>query len=193
MLLSSEPAHGAPRRIAVAGVSGTGKTTLSRAVSARLGVPHVETDGLHHGPAWTPRPEFLDDVRRAVAGEAWVMEWQYATARPVIAARAQLLVWLDHPTRVTMTRVVRRTLRRRLRREVLWNGNQEPPLRTILRDPEHILRWAWSTRHKYRDGAVAEAARAHPDLVVVRLRSQRDVRRWLASLPAEPPQDRRSR
>jgi len=189
-VLLSVPSGRAPRRIAVAGVSGVGKTTLSRAVAARLGVPHVETDGLHHGPGWTPRPEFLDDVRRTVAGEAWVMEWQYAAARPLIAARAELLVWIDLPTPVTMTRVVRRTLRRRARREELWNGNQEPPLRTFLTEPDHIVRWAWRTRHKYRDGAVAEAARAHPDLVVVRLRSRGAVRRWLAALPA---QERRSR
>lgn len=57
------------------------------------------------------------------------------------------MVWLDLPYRVTLTRVVRRTVRRRLRREVLWNGNQEGPLRHVLTDPGHVVRWSISTRH----------------------------------------------
>ncbi|WP_264028911.1 AAA family ATPase [Cellulosimicrobium sp. SH8] len=173
-----------PRRIAVAGVSGAGKTTLARRLGARLGVPHTELDALHHGPAWTPRPAFLDDVRALVAQDAFVTEWQYTTARPLVLARAEVVVWLDLPTRVTMRQVVVRTLRRSVRREVLWNGNVEPPLwRTWYRAPEeNIVRWAWTTRHKYRD-LPAEVARDAPDVLVVRLRSRREVERWLAAIP----------
>ena len=173
-----------PRRIAVAGVSGSGKTTLARRLGARLGIPHTELDALHHGPGWTPRPEFLDDVRALVAQDAFVTEWQYTTARPLVLARAEVVVWLDLPTRVTMRQVVVRTLRRSVRREVLWNGNVEPPLwRTWYRAPdENIVRWAWSTRHRYRD-LPAEVGRDAPDVLVVRLRSRREVERWLAALP----------
>ena len=71
--------------------------------------------------------------------------------RPLLVARADLLVWLDLSRPVVLRRVVARTLRRRLRRrlrrQVLWNGNMEPPLRTIFTDREHIIRWAWSTHH----------------------------------------------
>lgn len=45
-----------------------------------------------------------------------------------------------------MRQVVRRTVVRRLRRVVLWNGNVEPPLRTIITEQDHIVRWAWRTR-----------------------------------------------
>ena len=173
-----------PRRIAVAGVSGSGKTTLARRLGARLGIPHTELDALHHGPAWTPRPAFLDDVRALVAQDAFVTEWQYTTARPLVLARAEVVVWLDLPTHVTMRQVVVRTLRRSVRREVLWNGNVEPPLwRTWYRAPdENIVRWAWSTRHKYRD-LPAEVGRDASGVLVVRLRSRREVERWLAALP----------
>jgi len=46
----------------------------------------------------------------------------------------------------TMRQVTARTLRRRLRREVLWNGNREPSLWTLCIDPDHIIRWACETR-----------------------------------------------
>jgi hypothetical protein len=74
--------------------------------------------------------------------------------------------------------VVRRTLRRRLRRERLWNGNIEPPLRTIFTDREHIIRWAWST-HGSNEARVLETSKRNPELAVVQLRTQREVDHWI--------------
>ncbi|WP_409482910.1 AAA family ATPase [Arsenicicoccus dermatophilus] len=178
MLGPDDPLPRRPRRITVAGTSGAGKTTTAARVGAVLGIRHVETDALHHGPGWVPRPEFLDDVRDLVAGEDWVCEWQYARARPLILARADLMVWVDPPVVVTMAQVVWRTLRRRVTRQVLWNGNVEPPLRSVLHDPDHVVRWAWRTRRRAAR-QVAQARRDRPDLVVVRLRSRRARARWL--------------
>lgn len=169
-----------PRRIAVAGVSGVGKTTTARRIATIVDVPHVEIDALHHGPGWTRRPEFLDDVQTFIDNVTWVTEWQYRDARPLIAANADILVWLDLPYwTTTFPRVVRRTIRRRVRREVLWHGNIEPPMRTILTDPEHIIRWSVSHRHAYAE-SVPRLGETHPGLPVVRLRSQAEVDAWLA-------------
>src|SRR5690606_19456266 len=90
------------------------------------------------------------------------------------------MVWLDLPFyRVTLPSVVWRTVRRRLRREVLWNGNVEGPLRQIVTDPEHIVRWAFGTRNRYTE-RVPLLADSCPHLVVVRLRSRREADSWLA-------------
>ena len=180
MLGAHDPLPARPRRVIVAGVSGVGKTTLAGRISDILDIPHTEIDGLFHCENWTPRESFLGDVRALVAGEAWVTEWQYSLARPLLAERADLLIWLDLPfLRVALPRVIRRTVRRRRRRQELWNGNVEPPLVTFFTDPEHIVRWAWSTRHTYRE-RVPRADAEHENLVVVRLRSQREVDAWLS-------------
>jgi hypothetical protein len=76
-------------------------------------------------------------------------------------------------------RVARRTLRRRVRREILWNSNIEPPLRTFFCDPDHIVRWAWRTHPRTRDRVLAELD-TRPTLPVVRLRSPAEVARWVA-------------
>lgn len=177
---AGRPATPSPRRILVAGTSGAGKTTLARRISATHGVPHTELDALHHGPRWTPRPEFEADVRELAARDAWVTEWQYHRVRPVLLSRAELLVWLDLPVAVVMWQVVVRTVHRRLERTVLWNGNVEPPLSTFVTDRDHIVRWAWRTRHKLR-GLDARVADVAPHVRVVRLRSRRDVERWVSS------------
>jgi adenylate kinase family enzyme len=168
----------APRRVIVGGVSGSGKTTLAARVAEVISAPHVEIDGLFHGPRWGARPEFVADVERFSAGATWTTEWQYGAVRSLLLDRCDLLVWLDLPTHVVMRQVTGRTVRRRIRREVLWNGNVEPPFRTILTNREHIVRWAWSTRHLTRQ-RVSAALTARPDLPVVRLGSHGDGARWI--------------
>lgn len=183
MLGARDPLPARPLRVTIAGVSGSGKSTLARRLSALLDLPHIEMDALFHGPGWTPRPTFEADVQRIVSTDRWVCEWQYDYARPLLTARADLMVWLDLPFPVTLTRVVRRTVRRRIRREELWNGNREGPLHTFFTDPEHIVRWAISTRHLY-DERVPAVAAARPELPIVRLGSARESERWLAEVVA---------
>ncbi len=165
----------------VAGSTGAGKTTLAKALAGRIGSPHVEMDALYHGPGWVPRPEFLDDVAVLVGRPAWITEWQYSRARPLLLEHADTIVWLDHPFRTAMRRLVVRTVVRRLRRTVLWNGNVEPPLLTVFTDPEHLLRWGWKSHGRVADKLTAVLASEHgPRLSVVRLRGQREVDAWLA-------------
>lgn len=171
-----------PQRVLVAGVSGAGKTTVAGRVAAILGIGHTEIEALYHGENWERREEFDDDVRALADSPAWVTEWTYPEARPVLAARADLLVWLDLPfATVTLPRLVRRTIQRWSTREELWNGNVEPPLSTILTDPDHVVRNAWATRNAH-GALIAEALAANPDLTAVRLRTTGEVVQWLAQL-----------
>lgn len=182
LLDPSTPTPHHPHRIIVAGTSGSGKTTLCRRIGAALNLPHVELDGLHHGPNWTPRPTFIDDVDAFSSQPRWVTEWQYSSVRPLLVERADLMVWLDLPRTTVMRQVIRRTVLRRVRREVLWNGNIEPPLHTVFRDRDHIVRWAWRTHELYR-GRVLGVLDTRPDLPVIRLTSGRDVDAWSSALP----------
>ncbi len=178
LLSPADPLPTRPRRVLVAGTSGSGKTTLAARLSQALAAPHQEIDALFHGPMWTPRETFVADVTALVSQPTWVVEWQYSEVRELLAERADLVVWLDLPVRVVMRRVTVRTLRRRLRRQRLWNGNTEPPLRTILTDRDHIVRWAWRTR-RTTGRRVADLVRERPALAVVRISRTGDVERWL--------------
>lgn len=168
-----------PNRVLVAGTSGAGKTTVARRIAALLDVPHIEIDALFHGPDWRPRAEFMTDVAAFSGKQLWVTEWQYQEARPLLAERADLLVWLDYPRHLVMRRVISRTVRRRVKREVLWNGNREGPLRQFFTADDHIVRWAWKT-HLKTAARVAGLIERGTHLTVVRLRGPKETERWLA-------------
>jgi len=174
----TDPLPAAARRILIAGCSGAGKSTLAAELAARLGLPYRELDALHHGPNWVPRPEFVADVTAFAASDAWISEWQYRAVRALLLDRAELLIWLDLSRWRVFSQLVPRTVRRRLRRVQLWNGNVEPPLWTVLTDRDHLLRWAWRTYPRTAERVKAVLGRpAGP--VVVRLRSRREVGAWL--------------
>jgi adenylate kinase family enzyme len=161
----------------VGGTSGSGKSTLARDISTRARLPYTEIDALHHGPGWTVRPEFLADAEALSRQPHWVTEYQYAQARPMLLARCDLVVYLLLRRALVMGRVVRRTVRRARRREVLWNDNIEPPLRTLFTDPDHIVRWAWRT-HGRGPERVSDIAAGFPQLPIVVLRSPGEVEVW---------------
>jgi adenylate kinase family enzyme len=166
-----------PRRVLVTGISGAGKTTMARRLSARWNLPHHELDALHHGPAWTPRPDFASDVRRFAAQDRWVTEDQYhRVLGDLLWEYADTVIWLDLPRRTVMWRVLRRSLSRAVTRRELWNGNRER-WRDWLR-ADHPIRWAWS-QHGPRSHTTADRVSRFPSVTVVHLRTAREARRWL--------------
>ena len=182
MLSADDPVPLRPKRVLVAGVTGSGKTTLSGRVAAMWGMRHVEIDGLFHGPDWTPRAGFLDDVRAFAVEDRWITEWQYTSkgTNEILAPRAQLVLWLDYPYHVVRSRLLRRTLSRSILRTRMWNGNVEKPIWRMFRsDPEeNILAWQTKTLGHWAE-RMPEYTALFPHLVVVRLRHPRETERWL--------------
>jgi adenylate kinase family enzyme len=171
------------RRVLVAGASGSGKTTVAAALAARLGVPHVELDALHHGPNWTEPDldEFRGRVRAALAGDGWVCDGLYESKLgTLVFERADTVVWLDLPLPVLLRRLWRRT-GARIRDDVeLWSGKKES-WRNALVGRESLFVWTVRRHRRLRRDLprlLAEPKLAH--LEVARLRSESEVAAWLA-------------
>lgn len=136
------------RRIRVVGTSGTGKTTMATRVAERLHLPHLELDALQHLQGWRPVPldEFNQRLDAFIAASepygGWVIDGNYNHRAPQLFDAADTIVWLDHPRRVVMTRILRRTLGRLVRRRHLWNGNRKRLRSLFDRDPDvNVVLW----------------------------------------------------
>lgn len=174
-------------RIAVVGVSGSGKSTVAAAAAARLEYRYVELDSIHHLRGWEPieTARFREIITRIAARTGWVIDGNYPMVQDIVFAAADTIVWLDLPRRVVMPALARRTLMRMVRREELWNGNRER-FRTLFdhRPEQNILLWSWTNHRPVSDRyrSLIDSS-ANVDQRWVRLRSRREIRGWLASLP----------
>ena len=166
-----------PRKIAVVGGSGSGKTTVARRLAERHDLRYIELDALFWGPNWTgcPRDEFRTRVEDAISSDAWVADGNYmGQLGDLVLERAELVVWLDLPLRVTFPRLWRRTRQRMRDRTELWAGNRET-WREVLFSRDSLFLWALRTNRQRR--ARYEESLARYDFV--RLRSARETQDWL--------------
>jgi adenylate kinase family enzyme len=162
----------------ISSTSGSGKTTVGRALARQLDVPFVELDALVHGPGWaeTPDEELRARVEPVVATDGWVIDGTYwHKLGHLVVDAADVVVWLDLPIRVWLPRLLRRTWRRVRGREELWNGNRES-LATAVWGRESLLVWAFRQHVRRRREWPAQLAH----LPVVRLRRPADVDRFLS-------------
>ena len=171
-------------RINVVGTTGSGKTTVSRAIATRLGIPHIELDALFWCPDWeeTPDEVFLPRVDAATDAPSWVLDGNYSRTRPIVWPKAHTIVWLDYPFHVVFGQLLRRTVSRTMSKQPMWEGCVES-WRGSFFSRDSILLWClqtfWRRKRNY-PGVFARPEHAH--LEVVRLRSRRATRRWIESL-----------
>ncbi|OLZ74703.1 hypothetical protein AV521_03705 [Streptomyces sp. IMTB 2501] len=73
------------------------------------------------GPEWTVSPAFAEEVSRVAAGPHWIVDSVgYPEVRDLLWDPADTVLWLDHPRRVIMPRILCRSLRRTVTREALF-------------------------------------------------------------------------
>ncbi|HSF86889.1 MAG TPA: adenylate kinase [Acidimicrobiia bacterium] len=176
------------QRIVVIGTSGSGKSTLAHRLAVAIDAPVSQLDALFHQPDWTPLPveRMRGRVAEIAAGERWVVDGNYAMVRDIVWEAADVIVWLDLPKWLAMSRITRRTLSRGITKRGLWNGNTEDWRNAFRWGPtENMIRWTWTThadRH-WRYGSMQAGEWAHKRWV--RLRSRREIEGFAASVESQ--------
>jgi adenylate kinase family enzyme len=174
--------HVVASRVLIYGVTGAGKTTLACSLADRTGLPWHSVDDLTWLPGWVVVPD--DEQRRQIteicAGDRWILDTAYSKWLDVPLRRVEVIVALDYPRLVSLWQLVRRTVHRIITRELACNGNVES-LRMAF-SKESIVLWHFQSFARKR-GRIRTWAADPKGPQVIRLRSPRDTRRWLAALP----------
>lgn len=95
-------------RIHITGNAGSGKTTLAKQISNRLGIPAFGLDAIVWQQGWhkTPTAERLLAEQKLVTSDRWVIEGVSATVREA----ASYVIFLDFPRRTCYLRCFKRNL-----------------------------------------------------------------------------------
>lgn len=172
------------QRIVVLGRTGSGKTTLARELAAAIGVPHVELDALYFGPDFStvPLSVLRERTSAAIAGDRWVTDGNKSAVRDLVWPRADTAVWLDYPLVVCLWRLGKRALWRTsvLKAQAAERGGRAGLPRQFLSAAKGVLTALRSHKGQRREYPRMFAKQEHQHLAVVRLRSPRAARRWLA-------------
>ena len=174
------------KRIIVIGSAGAGKTTLSKALSARLGIPHTELDSLYHQPGWQPLPGdvFVARILKLSEASEWIFCGNYYTRLGQdVWPRADTIIWCNYSFLRVLSRLLRRTIQRGVSKEELWNGNQES-LWTSFFTKDSIILWmlkSWK-KQNIRYGQLYAQPEKLSGVTLVRLKTPRATRAFLASL-----------
>ena len=179
-------------RIAVVGVTGSGKTTLALRLADLLEIPRIELDSLHWLPGWRAMEDepFRALVTQAIDGPAWITDGNYGKARDIIWERATTIVWLDYRLPVIIYQLFRRTVQRITQREVLWNGNRETWKGTFL-SKDSLFLWALHTHPLHRkEYPRLLALQEYAHLRLIHLRSRAETTRWVEWLARQPLAER---
>ena len=168
------------RRIVIYGATGSGKTSLSQQIGRALALPVLQLDAIRHDGAWdaTSWDEMRERVQAFVEAhpDGWVCEGNYSRVQDVTLSRADTLISLDLPWRVSFWRLLGRTLRRSWNKQALYSdqGPRET-WRISFFSRQSILLWSITNHQHRKRSTAASIAKAPPGTRIFRARTTRDV------------------
>jgi adenylate kinase family enzyme len=171
------------RQVAIVGSGGSGKSTLAATLGQRLDLPVIHLDLLFWKPGWVERPqeEWRAMQRELVRQPAWIIDGNHAKTLDVRLSVADTVIFLDFGRVACMWGIVGRRLR--YRNKPRFDRAEGCGERLDL----PFMRWVWTFPHQGRPEVLAAIEGWAGNANVVRLRSRRDVRRFLDGLPQRTP------
>src|SRR5512139_224784 len=155
----SDAALGIGRRVLVTGMAGSGKSTFSRSLAAKTGLPVIHLD-LHFWKPGLVAPselEWREKQRVLLAGDAWIADGNYHETLDLRLERADTVVFLDTPWWLCAARAFKRGLRRPEGTQ-LPDGCEDTGWRR-LRDEWWLVWRVWLGRRSERERDLAIVAR----------------------------------
>ena len=180
-------AAGIGRRILVTGMAGSGKSTFSRSLAARTGLPVIHLDVHFWKPGWVApsEDEWREKQSSLLAGDAWIVDGNYHETLALRLERADTIVFLETHWWVCAGRAFLRGLRGRPPWVEMPEGCDDSAWRR-LRDEWRLVVMSWRNRRSEpaREHEIISQHGQHVALHV--LRSKRAVGEFLDRLDAEP-------
>jgi adenylate kinase family enzyme len=169
------------RRVLVIGMAGSGKSTFSRALSAKTGLPVIHMDLHYWKPGWVEPSddEWREAQRRVLAGDAWIADGNDLETLELRLERADTVVLLDTPWWTCASRAFLRGLRKPVGE--MPEGCEDSAWRR-LRDEWGLVGIIVRDRHSEHEQGLAIVAQHGEHAAVHVLDSKRAAQEFLDAL-----------
>ena len=134
-------------RVIIIGCGGSGKSTLSRALSEKTKLPVVHLDKLFWREGWIniPREEFNILLREELKKDKWIIDGNYDRTLEERLKSCDTVIYLDYSRRTCILGVLKRVLSS--------YGKVRPDMAEGC--PEKIdlefMKWIWNFNKEHRD------------------------------------------
>jgi len=172
------------RRVLVTGMAGSGKSTFSRSLAAKTGLPVIHLDLHFWKPGWVApsEREWREKQIGLLAGNAWIADGNYHETLDLRLERADTVVLLDTPWWVCAGRAFRRGLGKPVGE--MPEGCDDPSWRR-LRDEWRLALVIWRNRRSEPEREQEIIAQYGQHAVVHSLGSKRAATEFLDGLSVE--------
>ncbi|MCC8022241.1 MAG: AAA family ATPase [Clostridiales bacterium] len=167
------------RRIAVIGSPGSGKSTLSVRLGSATGLPVRHLDACYWKSGWQPSgPEEWQAIHAQLIAEGrWIIDGSFTGSLKERLVRADCVVYLDIPRRVSLLRVLRRYLR--------YRGRSRPDMAAGC--PETLdwefICWIWHYRRTHHQ-SILNLLEQFPGQAFI-LHSRREAEAFLRTIETD--------
>ncbi len=166
------------KKVLVIGCCGAGKSTLSKKLSDKLGLPIIHLDQAYWQANWveTPKEEWENKVAQLIQQEAFIMDGNYSGTLAMRLQAADTLVYLDYPTWLCFWRVIQRIFK--------YHGTTRPDMtqrcheRFDLSFLHYVLVFRWIAGKRIEKILKIKDYKAD----VIRLKTDKAVEMYLKSL-----------
>jgi adenylate kinase family enzyme len=164
-------------KVAIVGCGGSGKSHIARHLGTVLGAPVTHLDEVYYDDEWNPLPveKFEAAQRELVSAPAWVIDGNYNSSLQIRLSACDTAVFLDPPTWQCLWGIFSRQAKH-------GAGQQQGGIYNRL--TWNFVKYVATYRRQMRPKVLAKFDQHAGHAEVVRLRSRRHARRWLAQVAA---------
>lgn len=173
-------------KIIIIGTTGSGKSTLAKALAKKLNLPYIQLDFLYWKPYWqgSSDEEFCKKIETAIASaEGWIIDGNYTRTNHLTWSQADTIIWIDLPFWFTFYQNLKRSIKRAIKHEELWEGTENRETFSRMFSKDSILLWLIKT---YKQNITKNSAKMKDHLFshlkFYRLRSRKEIDNFINSL-----------
>lgn len=164
------------KKVLVIGCGGAGKSTLSRLLHEKTGIPLVHLDKLYWYGVWQhlDRDAFIKRIQPELERDSFIMDGNFISSLPLRLRYADTVIMLDYSRVVCLFGAIRR---------ICWNyGKTREDMggECAEKFDMEFLGWIWNFKRKTRPKIMTALEEANGVKLVV-LKNRAEARRFLES------------